>query len=729
MKKIYALILLFTITYTAHSQSWQRKNVIAGAMSSDVIKLPSGKLISINTDGVYSSSDNADTWTKASADMDADLATFTSDFDPDVLHLKNDTLYAYFRSNLYRSTNEGSTWTKIQINSLSPSYETTFAINGSSLLLTKFDFLNNLSTIYVSSNEGNSWLVADTITARINLFKVNNEVFVWGYYGSAWGTKTCLFTKLGANHKLQSQMTTGLPAGTDIRGLGIAGNNVVAMVPEYNQSSAIIATRLYAFNGTNWTYGTQFTENYSKLYNINGTCYHLFYNAPYFLKSKDGITWSKINSTKLFRYFSNIRTVNGGKSIATCRAGIFEIDTALQLSPKNNGLYSSYLGDMISFKQKLYINSSESGLYVSNDNGQTFNEVQISAERKGASMKGSANNLYLYNSYLINDDKIFTSTDGTSWDTLTMPSTNYTMRQVLCVSDNGIWIQFNEANVSVFRFYNDQTKNWTDVTSSVPANTNYFSSYSGANNEIIVVYNYYENNKKKTKLYSVKNNASLWKEISGKLDEVWYENTSIYNNEFYYLKNAYNKPDSLFKITNDSLVFQKEIKYGSYHFYTDNFYESFFYRGNEIYCLGWDSLQQNSITIIRSLNGGNTWEAMNNGLSEGTQIKSLYFGNPLLASTSKGLYEFGNGGVHVWNTKKTNYTIYPNPANDKITVLLNQGESALVKIYNLKGQMVYQENINPFNTQIKTNLLNDGYYIFEINNQNKKELHKILISH
>lgn len=728
MKKLYALFLLFAISYSANSQSWQRKNVISGAMSSDVIQLSSGKLLSINTDGVYSSSDNADTWTKASSDMDIDLADFTSDFEPDVLHLKNDTIYAYFRSNLYRSTDEGSTWVKLQTGAVSPSYETTFGINGSSLLLTKFDFSTNLSTIYASSNDGGSWAVVDTVTARINLFKVKNDVFVWGYYGSAWGVKTCLFTKLGTNHKLQTQMTTGLPAGADIRGLGTAGNNIVAMVPEYNQSSTIIATRLYAYNGTNWTYGTQFTENYSKLYNINGTCYHLFYNAPFFLKSKDGITWSKVNSAKLFKYYSTIRSIGAGKSLATSRAGIFEIDSALQLNPKNNGLYTPYLGDMISFQQKLYINSSESGLYVSNDNGQSFTEVALSNERKGSSMKASSTHLYLYNGYLINSDKIFISADGTTWDSLTMPSTNYSMRQVLCISDNGIWMQFTEANVPVFRFYNDQTKTWTDVTSSVPANTNYFSSYEGSTGEIIVVYNYYENNKRKTKLYSVKNNASLWKEISNKLDEVWYENTSVYNNEFYFLKNTYNKPDSLFKIQNDSLVFKKEIRYGAFQFYTENFYESFFYKGNEIYCLGWDTLQQNSITIIRSLDGGNTWESLNNGFTEGTQIKSLYFGNALLASTSKGLYEYGNGGVHVWNTKERKYTLYPNPAHDKLSISLKNGESALVRIYDLNGRLISQQKIHPLNTLVDVSSLQNGFYSVEINGKGK-EVHKLIVKH
>lgn len=729
MKKLYALLLFLCLPFFINAQSWQRKNVINGATSTDLIKLSNGNLVSINTDGVYGSTDNASTWSKISADMDFELSSFTSDLEPEVLHLKNDTLYAYFRTNLFYSANNGLNWTKINIASLTPKYESTFAIKNNSIYITKIDFNTNLSTIFVSNNNGVNWVVADTTSAKINLYSFNNEIYVWGYTGTLWGSKSPLFKKIGADNKLSTSLTSGLPNNTDIRGLGVAGNNIVAMVPEYNLSQTIVATKLFGFNGTSWTYGTQFTENYSKLYNINGTCYHLFFNAPYFLKSKDGINWISVNIPGMNSYFTSIRNIGNNKTLATSRAGIFEIDSNLEKTSKNVGLNTSSLGDILEFKQKIYVLSPESGLYVSADNAQSFTSVQVNNFRNAYKMKMSLNNLYLFNDYLSPKDKIFTSTDGVQWDTVNMPNTNYASRQVICISDNGIWMQFSESNISVYRFYNDQSKSWTDVSSAVPSTASYFTAYKSTNGNMVVVNSYYEINKKVTKVYTVSSNASVWTSISHTLGELWYENTSIYNGEFYFLKNTYFKPDSLFKIKNDSLVFEKIIRYGSYKFYTDNFLESFYYKGNEIYCLGFDSLQQNSITIIKSTDGGLNWSAMNSGLTLGTQIQSLYFGNNLLASTNKGLYEYGTTGVFVSNEKESRFKLYPNPSSTFLNILFEENENYQVKIFGLDGKQIYNGMSLGMECNINTQLIPDGIYILKLSSQKAEETKKIIIQH
>ncbi len=729
MKRHYALLFFFLIPFITNAQSWQRKNVINGATTTDLIKLSNGNIISLNTDGVYGSTDNANTWAKISSDMDVELSTFTSDLEPDVLYLKNDTLYAYFRTNLFYSANQGVNWTRINISSLTPKYESTFAVKGNSIFLTKLDYNTNLSTLFISNNNGNNWSVADTITAKINLYTFNNEIYVWGYYGSAWGVKTPLFKKIMADNKLSSQIISGLPNNTDIRGLGTAGSNIVAMIPEYNLSQTIIATKLYGFNGSTWTYGTQFTENYSKLYNINGTCYHLFYNSPYFLKSKDGINWTSVNKASMYSYFTSIRNIGNNQTLGASRAGIFELDSNVEKTSKNNGLNTSSLGDMLAFKQKLYVLSTENGLHVSTDNAQTFSSVQINNLRNAYKMNMSSNNLYLFNSYLGPQDKIFTSTDGTAWDTLAMPNNNYASRQVLCVSDNGIWLQFSESNISVFRFYNDQTKTWADVSASVPSNATYFNAYKSPNGNIVVVNSYYDMNKKVTKIYNVSNNATVWTNVTHTLGELWYENTSIYNNEFYILKNAYNKPDSLFKVRNDSLVFHKTIKYGSFKFYTDNFIESFYYRGNDIYCLGFDSLQQNSITIIKSTDGGNNWVAFNNGLTIGTQIKSLVLGSNILASTSKGLYEYDGTGIGINISKKSCFNLYPNPCNSSINIMFNENESYSVQLVGLDGRLIISKQMSNLDNKIETQDLPIGMYLIKVSYRSKEEIKKIIITH
>lgn len=729
MKKHYALLILLFIPFLIKAQTWQRKNVIAGAVCSDFTKLPSGKLILLSTDGIYESTDNGGSWQKSSSDMDADLSSFASDLEPDVLHLSNDTVYAYFRSNLYISTNQGINWSKINTGSITPSYETTFGIRNSKIYLTKYDFSTNLSTLYSSSNAGVTWNVVDTVSAHINLFSNNNEVYVWGYYGSLWGNKTPLLKRIDDNNKMININSAGLPNNADIRGLSIAGNNLVAMVPEYNQSSTIIATRLYGFNGTTWVFGTQFTENYARLYNANGFCFHPFFNSPYFLKSSDGINWTSTPINRMLSYYSSIHSVGNGKMMATSRTGIYELDTNFNRISKNSGLYSPTLNNLISFKQKIYTNS-DGALFVSSDKAKSFTEVVVSNNRIGYNIQASTDKIYVYNSYLSPLDKMYKSADGVSWDTLEMPSGNFSSREVLCVSDNGIWMKFNENNVQSYRFYNDVANTWTDVTSSIPANVNYFSTHRSSNGKMVVVYNFFENGTNKTNVYELENNASTWKLLKHKMGNVWYGNTSLYNGDFYFLKNAFNNPDSLFKIQNDSLVFQKQIKYGNFKFYTDNFRTSFFYRGNDIYCLGFDSTQQNTIKMIRSIDGGLNWEVFNTGIGTGAEVNALLFDSSILASTSKGLYEFGSMGSFVNSTKiVSKVNAYPNPCSDIITISVDKQNDYQITLYDFSGKKIYTDIFSAKNKSINTSHLNNGIYLLTISGGGVLETKKIIIQH
>ncbi len=726
MKYIYALLFL-SISVISTAQTWQRKNVVKGATCSDIIKLNSGKTIALSTDGVYGSADLAENWSKISSDMDADLSNYINDVEPEALYLSNDTIYAYFRSKLFVSTNEGINWQQVNTGSVRPAYETTFAIKNSNLFLTKFDFNTNLSTIYISTNAGASWTVSDTISANIKLFGHNNEVYLWGYTGSLWTVKNICLKKLDANNKITSMPSAGLPANTDIRGMGAAGNNLILLIPEYNQSSTIIASKLYGFNGQTWVQGGSFTENYSKLYSVGEYCYQPFFNSAKVLRSRDGINWSTVNTTKLYGYYSSIRRVTANKILASSRAGVFELDSNFNRIEKSNGMFTPSLNGILEFKSKIYLNSSDNGLYVSTDNAVTFSAANITNERTGENIKTSSNKLYVYNAYLMPSDKIYVSADGTAWDTLVMPAGNFSQRQVLMVSDNGVWMTFTESNVKSYKFYNDQNNAWSDVSSVVPSNASYFNTYRGTNGNMVVFNTYYENNVKKTNVYQLENNASTWKLLKHTMGDLWYENTSVHNNTFYILKNAYNKVDSLFKISNDSVVFEKTIKYGSYKFYTDNFYESFFYRGNDIYCLGFDSTQQNTINIIRSTDGGLTWEVFNKGLSSGTQVKSILFGTTLLASTTKGLYEFGSTSSFVNNTKQEFFNVFPNPTTGILSINASGISKAEVSVYTINGALVYKENLDSPVYELNLSAFEKGLYILKIKSEKGIETKKVVL--
>lgn len=99
-----------------------------------------------------------------------------------------------------------------------------------------------------------------------------------------------------------------------------------------------------------------------------------------------------------------------------------------------------------------------------------------------------------------------------------------------------------------------------------------------------------------------------------------------------------------------------------------------------------------------------------------------YFNKELLGTVSINEMDFN-----------MNYSIYPNPATDQVTLLLDypQNESVNVTIYNLSGQQVYQNTLNLTKgvnqKQLQLNNLNQGIYILNINNEKFNNSQKLII--
>jgi len=61
-----------------------------------------------------------------------------------------------------------------------------------------------------------------------------------------------------------------------------------------------------------------------------------------------------------------------------------------------------------------------------------------------------------------------------------------------------------------------------------------------------------------------------------------------------------------------------------------------------------------------------------------------------------------------------NVTIYPNPANNKLTVIANGTKQFIAKIYTLHGQLLLQETITPETSAIDISKLAEGLYILKL---------------
>ncbi len=737
MKKLF---ILFCFAYcictdVLAQNSWQRNTSISGAACSEIHDLGNGNILLLTTDGVYSSNDNAASWQKISSDMDSALSNFINDLEPDPLHRNGDTIYAFFRSNLFISSNAGLNWAPIDLSALPLNWNSSFAMKNNKLYIAINDNFTNKTKIYLSTDKGQNWSVCDSSDARLSLTTLNNEIYAWGLFGSQWAAKSPALMNINSSNKLANVNLAGMPGDADIRGLSIVNNNLVAMVPLYNSNFAIEATRLYGYDGNAWQYGTQFTANYLKLYSTGDVCYHPFFSENYFLKSTNGITWTQVPISPLNDYFSSIRKI-AGKTYGTTRAGIFELDSILNMSPKVNGLTSLMLETITEFKGKLFISSGKY-LFSSSDK-MNFSKINgTSFSHYANKLTASDSYLYKYSPYLPNSEKVYISADGTTWDSLAMPVPAYIQRQILSVSKNGLFMTLTEPNFNKsYWFYKDKNNAWQNLTSAMPPALMQFNAEAGVNGDVVISFNEWVNSKAVANIYKMDSNFVFTK-MKHTMGNVWYENTSIHNNVFYYLKNQMNAPDSLFKFSNDSLVFEKSLRYQPYQFYTNNPYsgQSFFYKEKDIFCLGFDSLQQSSVTMIGSDDFGSTWKSYNDGLSKNISINGLYFyDSVIIAVSSHGLYEYKKStsvGIKTNQVKDNEFVVYPNPSNSDLGDLFVKSKNNLgsfeIELTDMQGKLLYTAHSNLDTFRIDTELISKGLFVLKIKSTKGIEHHKIIL--
>jgi hypothetical protein len=91
-----------------------------------------------------------------------------------------------------------------------------------------------------------------------------------------------------------------------------------------------------------------------------------------------------------------------------------------------------------------------------------------------------------------------------------------------------------------------------------------------------------------------------------------------------------------------------------------------------------------------------------------------------------------------WNTSEvlsipnvednfTTHKIYPNPSNGTFNIQISNTEPTSLKIFNLNGQLVYQNSLLSNKNELNLNLPS-GLYIAIINNNNSSQTHKLIIT-
>lgn len=128
-------------------------------------------------------------------------------------------------------------------------------------------------------------------------------------------------------------------------------------------------------------------------------------------------------------------------------------------------------------------------------------------------------------------------------------------------------------------------------------------------------------------------------------------------------------------------------------------------------------------SFIKSTNGGTQWDTQSSGT-----FNELYSVNFPDFNTG---YVVGNGPSHIIILKTTNggnwieessltkmeFSVYPNPAADQITINLQDIQNlsnSILSVYNIQGQMLLQQSIHEQQTEINISQLPQGIYFTKI---------------
>jgi hypothetical protein len=83
-------------------------------------------------------------------------------------------------------------------------------------------------------------------------------------------------------------------------------------------------------------------------------------------------------------------------------------------------------------------------------------------------------------------------------------------------------------------------------------------------------------------------------------------------------------------------------------------------------------------------------------------------------------------------TDQKNSPLYPNPANQTITINVSSfSHPKAVKLFDLSGKVLYDEKLgeNQKNVQVNTSNFNNGYYLYQIIYEGGESSNKFLVQH
>ena len=312
--------------------------------------------------GVYSSTDNGTTWTQKINGL--------TDLQVECFAVSGTTIYAGTNSKVFKSTDLGSTWTSAS-NGLPDNDIISLAVNGTSIYAGIW-----ANGIYVSTDAGDGWM-------QYGLNAPNPYIYSFAFIGSsvyAAAGKVWKTTNSGTNWV---EVTTGIPSGTQILSLAYVVGNLVA-----GDNAVNGATGMYVSTngGTNWSSINWGLPNYcaNSIAATNGNVF-TGTSGGVFLTTDAGSNWNTPNmhgdydwadmSALAFRGNNYLFAgdVNGYVYVSTDAGQNITFKTQIEQGASISSF--EFIGSKVFASTKPFASSSIGGVYLSSDNGATWDSA------------------------------------------------------------------------------------------------------------------------------------------------------------------------------------------------------------------------------------------------------------------------------------------------------------------------------------------------------------------
>jgi len=159
---------------------------------------------------------------------------------------------------------------------------------------------------------------------------------------------------------------------------------------------------------------------------------------------------------------------------------------------------------------------------------------------------------------------------------------------------------------------------------------------------------------------------------------------------------------------------------------SNHFYGVYFANANTGYAVGGNG------KIIKTPNAGSSWTAQVSGSSR--SLFSVYFTDAntgYVVGDSGTILKTTNGGGSWIEDKQPNamFKIYPNPASERITLIIDNknNKNLTLNIYTITGVLLNSEIIEQKNLQINTEDLCNGVYLIELKSATERAIQKLII--